>query len=83
MEQLDFVEELLDSWRDTLVNQLAAAATEEELRTNFATTFLKDRRVFPGTEEGWANSSRKRRRLSDKWKRAEEPPEADQQEVTD
>ncbi|KAI9451108.1 hypothetical protein BJY52DRAFT_1191232 [Lactarius psammicola] len=29
MEQLDFVEELLDGWRDTSANQLAAAATEE------------------------------------------------------
>ncbi|KAF8262390.1 hypothetical protein EI94DRAFT_1832826 [Lactarius quietus] len=80
MEQLDFVAELLDSWRDSLAHQLAAAETKEHIQAEFSTLFLKDRRVFPGTEEGWADGSRKRRRLLDDVG-IEDPHEEDQREV--
>jgi hypothetical protein len=65
MEQLDFVSELLDRWRDSLAYQLGATATKEELDSTFGLLFLKDRRVYPGEGEGWADSARKRRQLSD------------------
>lgn len=80
MEQLDFVSELLDSWRDSLAYQLGATATKEELDGTFGTFFLKDRRVYPGEGEGLADSSRKKRRLSEE---AEEPLEEGQRVVTD
>ena len=63
MEQLDFVEELLDSWRDSSAYQLAEAATKEELETDFGALFLEDRRVFPGSEDGGADSSRKKKKI--------------------
>ena len=76
MEQLDFVSELLYRWRDSLVHQLAAAESKEELDSNFGYLFLKDRRVLPGEDEGWADS---RRRISEGVK---DPFKECQREVT-
>jgi hypothetical protein len=81
------VEVLLDSGRDTLAYQLAVSATGEESQKNIGFLLLNDQSAFPGISEigplGRADSSRKKRRLSDdKGKRVEEPLEAAQREVT-